>query len=183
MEPNTRAVLTPPPLPAAVVAAYFLDRAADLGEFLSPMKLQKLVYIAHGWHLAIVGRPLIQESVHAWQYGPVVESLYHTMKTFGGGAIDRDEALTLMHQRAGSDFEFGMQALQSELYTDTLGLLDQVWEKYRRFSAVELSAMTHRPDTPWSQVRKRSSGPRGGGLIDDEQMKQYYLELASEPAS
>jgi len=44
------------------------------------MKLQKLVYYAHGWHLALNNEPLIDEQVECWQYGPVISSLFHEFK-------------------------------------------------------------------------------------------------------
>ncbi len=40
-------------------------------KILTPMHLLRLVYISHGWMLAIYGRSLFHESVEAWKYGPV----------------------------------------------------------------------------------------------------------------
>ena len=38
---------------------------------ITPMKLLKLVYIAHGWHLALSEgkKPLVNEASEAWKYG------------------------------------------------------------------------------------------------------------------
>lgn len=57
---------------AKAVANHFLELAWSDGTTLNPMQIQKLVYIAHGWHLAITEKPLIHESVEAWTYGPVI---------------------------------------------------------------------------------------------------------------
>ena len=51
------------------------------------MKMQKLVYLAHGWHLAIHDRPLISENFEAWPYGPVEEDLYHIFKPYRDAPI------------------------------------------------------------------------------------------------
>ena len=71
------------------VANYFLDCAKEDGESLTLLKLVKLVYLAHGWHLGLTGDPLIKENVEAWRYGPVVPSIYHDLKIFGNNAITR----------------------------------------------------------------------------------------------
>ena len=49
----------------------------------TPMHVLKLTYLCHGWMLGIYDHALINEPVEAWQYGPVVPSLYHKYKKFG----------------------------------------------------------------------------------------------------
>ncbi len=57
---------------ARQVANWFIERAAQEGEYLTQLKLQKLVYMAHGWNLALLGKPLISENIEAWKWGPVI---------------------------------------------------------------------------------------------------------------
>ncbi|QLH42366.1 MAG: DUF4065 domain-containing protein [Coxiellaceae bacterium] len=52
------------------------------------MKLAKLIYVAHGWSLALNDVPLIDEAVQAWKFGPVIESVYHEFKHFGNDVIN-----------------------------------------------------------------------------------------------
>lgn len=54
---------------------------------LTNLKLQKLLYIAHMIHLGEHGRPLIDASFEAWDYGPVVPELYRRVKVFGSDSI------------------------------------------------------------------------------------------------
>jgi uncharacterized phage-associated protein len=61
------------PYPAAAIANEFIKVAKRNGVLLTPMKLQKLVYFAHGWYLALLGKPLINEPVEAWKFGPVIQ--------------------------------------------------------------------------------------------------------------
>ena len=75
--------------PTKAVANYFIDLANAKKIQITPMKLQKLIYFAHGWHLAIIGEPLIDECVQAWSYGPVIDSIYHEFKEYGSGPIKR----------------------------------------------------------------------------------------------
>ncbi len=78
------------PYPAAAIANEFLELARAEGRPLTPMHIQKLIYFAHGWNLALTGEPLIRERVEAWDYGPVIRALYGELKVFGSGAITKN---------------------------------------------------------------------------------------------
>jgi len=56
------------PYSAAQIANEFIRRARQDGIVVDPLKLQKLVYLTHGWHLAFLGTPLINEDIQAWRY-------------------------------------------------------------------------------------------------------------------
>ena len=75
------------PFSAKAVANVFLELADAAKQTLTPMKLQKLVYYAHGWYLGLTGRPLLDELIQAWSFGPVVRSLYNEFKEFGADPI------------------------------------------------------------------------------------------------
>src|SRR5271157_4349946 len=76
------------PQDARAVANYFLDLAKKENRPIDPMGIQKFVYFAHGWNLAMYGRPLIIQDVEAWDYGPVIRDLYQDFKRFGNGPIE-----------------------------------------------------------------------------------------------
>ena len=75
------------PYPAAAVANSFLDIAKVAEESVDPMKVQKLVYFAHGWHLGYDRGALSTELAQAWRWGPVFPDLYHAVKIWGNRAI------------------------------------------------------------------------------------------------
>jgi len=83
-------------MPKAVeaIANWFLDRSKSDGKPVDPMKLQKLIYFAHGWHLGLIRHPLVDELFEAWEYGPVVPSIYHEFKMFGSRALSQSEFAT-----------------------------------------------------------------------------------------
>jgi uncharacterized phage-associated protein len=72
---------------ARAVANEFLRLAEEDGRALTPLQIIKLVYIAHGWMLALYQRPLITDCVEAWKYGPVIPQLYHDVNRYGAGSI------------------------------------------------------------------------------------------------
>lgn len=144
---------------ARTIADWFLRRASEEGEAVTQMKLQKLVYIAHGWHLAILGKPLIDESVQAWQWGPVVPSLYGDFKQYGSTPIVLPTRIDPV-----------------KLPKETEEILNKVWGVYKRFTAMELSSLTHREGTPWSKAFR----PYAKLEIDDKEIMTHYRKMAAE---
>lgn len=120
------------------VARFLLGHGDQQEHYFSPMKIIKLVYIAHGWMLGIYSRPLIQEDVEAWKYGPVIRELYREVKGFRGRSIPRDK-LALSENEKDFDIE------EKSVMTQTVGI-------YGRYGAIRLSQLTHAPGTPWDII-------------------------------
>ena len=154
------------PFDARAIANHFLDLAEAKGDSLTPMKIQKLVYFAHGWHLAVKnGEPLIDEQVEAWPYGPVIPTLYRSLRSYGDQAVTKRivdaRKLERRDGRDGSPVP-GLHDVPEEEPFARL-LLGRVWDLYGPFTAIQLSNMTHEPDTPWYQVYTRYT--KDGGSI------------------
>lgn len=156
-----------PALPVKHVANSFLQWDFENGEAsITPMKLQKLVYLAHGWNLAINDGPLIEEKFEAWPYGPVEEDLYHIFKPY------RDNPITdYAKSWAGNEKKAFVVAKTSTFFHD---ILNRVINKYAHFSALQLSALTHQDGTPWSITRAN-----GWAEIPDDMIKNHFRELAA----
>jgi len=154
----------------ATIANYFLDKASREGRAVTPMQLIKLVYIAHGWHLGYLDRPLINETVQAWKYGPVIKSLYDQVKRYGSGAVReplRSSALPWLREA---------QMDETKRLT-----LDHVWTHYAGFSGVQLSSMTHMPDTPWYVAWHQQGGSNQYfAEIDDRLINDHYKSKIAE---
>ena len=150
---------------AKAIANHFLSRFGKHG--ITPLKIQKLVYLAHGWHLAFYDAPLIDdEYAEAWQYGPIFASLYHEFKYFG-----QDPVMTLAEE---IDLDLVKSTPRIQKHdTRTRTLLDQVWDAYGKYNGIQLSGMCHEPDSPWARAREKS-GNRMNANIDDEEIKQHY---------
>lgn len=52
-------------------------RAEDAGAPIDAMSLQKHLFYAQGFHLAIAHEPLFADEMRAWRNGPVVPAVYH----------------------------------------------------------------------------------------------------------
>ena len=166
------------PYSAKAVANYFLEVAELEGKTLDPIQIQKLVYIAHGWHLALKRSPLIKESAEAWTYGPVIADLYHEFKKFGRGPI-RGRAVELKSDQTKIWFEVPSVEKGVDNPSDTEIFLDRVWEVYKRFTGIQLANLTHEPNAPWDVIRKRH--PRRESVrIPDKVIRKFYEKRLEE---
>ncbi len=146
------------PYSAAKVANQMLALARAKGAEISPLKLLKLVYIAHGWSFPYLREPLLAEPAQAWQYGPVVPSLYHAVSKF----------------RAGPITELIPDTDPQALSPQASALIENVYNTYSPYSAIQLSNMTHMPDTPWSEAW----GTRGkNAVIPNDRIAAHYQHL------
>lgn len=139
-------------LTAETVARYFLARgsAAEDADFITNMKLQKLVYYAQAVHLAAYGTPLFNDRIDALTYGPVVKSLYQQYKQYERNPIPPPD-----------DFDVSAYGESDRR------LLDAVYEAYGQFAAWRLSDMTH-CEAPWIRASKF------GAEITQDSMKDYF---------
>lgn len=69
---------------------------------LTQMKLHRLVYYAHGWHLGFQDTPLLNETLEAWPYGPVVPSILREFGRFGAMPIDCYATMTSRASRGST---------------------------------------------------------------------------------
>ena len=166
------------PYDAKAVANYLLELAENDGKPISPLKLQKLVYFAHGWHLAIKGEPLLTDCVEAWEWGPVIPDPYHEFKDFGNGSINRRATQWLMRQGKIRVTQPTIDSCDdAEANESTKALLKKIWAVYGRFTAIQLSNMTHEDGSPWDRTRQKY-GARKNADIQDEWIKEDFLMKA-----
>lgn len=161
--------------PALSIANYFVERGLDEARPVSPMKLQKLVFFAHGWYLAVADQGLLDEKVEAWDYGPVVPSIYHTFKAYGRNPIDKPGKLYKFPDDLES-FEFREVIPRVDPHNEeVLELLGTIWELYSGFSAVQLSNMTHQPGSPWARVKDEAGDRLDKGTdIPERYISEYF---------
>ncbi|MBC7773132.1 MAG: SocA family protein [Pyrinomonadaceae bacterium] len=145
------------------------------------MKLQKLIYYAHGWCLALTNKPLINEQVEAWQWGPVIPSVYHEFKACGNAPIKGSRYTDVTVVPRGSDgkpkFLFSKPTLDESTAEGKTAksIVDKVWSEYNKFSAIQLSAMTHRPGSPWDITWNKNGGSaRRGTDIPQETIRAHF---------
>ena len=133
------------------IANYFLKLSdEDSGECLSNMKLQKLLYYAQGFHIALHDTPLFDDRILAWIHGPVVAKVYYEYKKHGNSGIPAPEDIDI------SKFESSETELLNDIFT-----------VFGQFSAWKLRDLTHE-EPPWKDTPK-------GGEISHAKLKEYFI--------
>jgi len=141
---------------STLVAKKILNLAAKKAEVLTPMQLIKLVYLSHCWMLGLYRKPLVEEAMEAWQYGPVVPELYSAIK----------------HYRSNPVLQIDCE--DEEVDDEALDIITQVYDKYGSLTGIELSILTHEKGSPWESARNS-----GSTTISNDLIAYHYKKLAA----
>ena len=164
------------------VANRFLDLASNEGRYLTQMQVQKLVYVSHGWHLAIFDSGLTKDEPEAWDYGPLYRSLWIAIRKYGNGPVTekiRKEDFTISLSRSSKNTFFGNRGIcQAAFSNDQERLIQRIFDVYGELSAFELSALTHQKDTPWYKIYVDKALRRE--KIPQDLIKEHFTTIAKE---
>lgn len=142
-----------------IIADWFLNAVdRDSGDVVTHLKLQKLVYYAQAWALALLDRPLFDEDFRAWTHGPVLLSLWDEFKRYGWAALPPAENAP-------------------DIDGEVESLLRDVYRAYGEHSAKALEDLTH-GEEPW--MRARGTLPleaKSSAIIRKDDMRVYYRAL------
>ena len=144
---------------ADAVADYLIALAHQRGESVNNLKLQKLLYYAQAWHLALRDEPLFPEKFQAWMSGPVIPALYWRFKQFS------------FHD---------LPALNPapSLGTEVERLLEEIADDYMPIDEYDLSSMTYR-EPPWMTAHHGIDITEPCQVeLDEDEMRTYFRRLA-----
>lgn len=127
-------VIKPAEATAEEVANYIIKFAHDHQGFISNLKLQKLLYYAQGWHLAIYKKRLFDDDIEAWIHGPAIREIYRKYKKYSYHNIDEE---------VEEYPEFSPKIKE---------FLDELLDEYFPLDAYQLERMTHKEE-PWLKAR------------------------------
>ena len=137
------------------VAQYIIKRCNSHNQAISNLKLQKILYFVQAEFLVTKNQPCFNETIEAWDFGPVVPEAYHRYKAYGAGnipiiAISLDRPLI-----SESDQE----------------LINGIVDECVQYSASALVDITHR-QTPW----KKSYKAGFNCPITNESIEHFFKE-------
>lgn len=142
------------------VADYFIRFAHDVGDPITNLKLQKLLYFAQAWYLALHGERLIPADFQAWVHGPVCYPLYQRLRRYQWNPISES-----------------VQA--PDLPPEVESHLREIMEVYGGYSAWDLERLTH-SEQPWQNARGGLPADEpSSAIIADDDMRRFYAARAA----
>lgn len=157
---------------ALSVANYLIDLAHADSDSITQLGLMKRVYAAHGFALALLDKPLLDErfdSVEAWRYGPVIPSVYHSFKNYKANPITDKTVLMEWNAEKGEP-EFVTPKLEDD---HAKIVVDMVWRRYKGYTDSEMVSLMHKQGTPWYWCYEENKN----NPIPDSYTKLYYKNL------
>lgn len=134
---------------ASDIARYILWYCASIGEPISNLKLQKILYLVWIDYCRDTEGSLFGDDICAWRFGPVIPAVYFCYSHYACLKIYAKEKPT---------------------YSDTLNFLDRYIDRYCHIPISELSERICSPGTPWHRAY---SGREGYRLIPLSLLREY----------
>lgn len=123
---------------------------------IDPMKLQKLIFYSHAWHLAYKNSPLFEADFEAWPWGPVVADVYSQTKSYGRKPITG--RISELRSNDVISF-FTPDGVDSK---DLKDFILEIWNAHKRYTGIQLSNATHAEGEPWTIIKQHY------GSLDDK---------------
>lgn len=140
------------------IAKFFLDIVdRDSGSAITPLKLQKILYYAQGFYLAMYDTELFTEDFQAWAHGPANPEIYEEYKVYGCTIIDapKKEEIPIFDDKV-------------------VGFLYDIWNTFGIYDGKYLEELTHNEE-PWKNARKGyEPGEKCSEIISKESMKIFF---------
>lgn len=138
------------------VADYIVEKCNDLKSSISNLKLQKILYFVQAEFLVAKSQPCFDDEIQAWDFGPVVPSVYFRYKIFGSSNIPWVRQSGITEKLQESDRE----------------LVDDIVDQCTKYSAATLVEITHN-QTPWLEAYNK---PGHNNIISNRSIRQFFME-------
>lgn len=128
------------------LANLILDWAQSDGIKITPMKLQKLLFFCHADYLSLYNISLVRQNFEAWDYGPVIPSIYSEFKSFGSEPIEKRASCFDPIRAAKTIAVCDLGDVHSHR-------VRAIYDFYKRLRAEFLSDLSHVRGGPWRHAR------------------------------
>ena len=144
--------------PIMQVAQHLISRADEDLTPITPMKLNILTYICHGWMLATYGQPLAQEPVIAKRFGPCIPEI---------------SPLTMHGKLPAPDC-----ADSESVDSFEMEIANEVYNGYGGCSDLKLFQLVRGGYTPWNATWHNDNS--GNAIIDDDLIQDHFVSMLAD---
>ena len=164
------------PYSASSFANFFIGLYdEDKDPVLNCIRINQLCYLAFGWIVGITERYAFKNRVKAWDYFPVIPSLYYEFKQYGDKAIPKDRKSVGSKYSPSGKLEIFMPAEIKEQNEDRVfNLSSRVYDVYRKYSNEEIIKMNNSKGTPWYIV---FDNDKRDITIDGYLIQEYFKNM------
>lgn len=147
------------------IANYILWSVSQLDDPITNLRLQKLVYYAQAWHLALYDKPLFDAPIEARERGSIQPDLWERFKEAEWRPVNCTPYF---------DGE------KPDLPIETKEHLDEVMDVFLGYSSVNLETMIQN-ETPWKNAWSGTEKDQDRvGIISHEDMREFYGSVSNE---
>ncbi len=151
------------------VSRYIINKCHASGISISNLKLQKLLYFAQGFSLALLDQPLFAEEIEPWDFGPVVPEVYREYKMFG--ANDIPQIKSFYDLDFDSDNFLNLVDFDENIFSESQKLImNTVVNKFGRYTANSLVTITHK-QSPWINSYGKNK------FISKNELSDFFKEM------
>ncbi len=155
-------------LAGAEVARYILSMVP-----CTHTRLEKLTYMCYADYLCSTGERLFEDTIYAFDHGPVVKSVYDR---YGKSSHERPGELLIgssdaeIHMNEELRLPLKSRVVFAEDGWDKDMSIERTLKRCSKYSTSELVEITHRPESPWDITPKDTPY----SVITDESIKAYH---------
>lgn len=136
------------------VSEYIIYYIQSTGGIISPLKLQKILYFAQADFLVSTGKPCFSDEIFAYDYGPVIPSVYQKYKIYGGGFIPCRYADSFI------------------ISNNDKTRINEMVDVCQPYSATELTTIIHQ-QSPW----KNNYHSDSHAVIPKTEIEEYFRKI------
>lgn len=159
------------------IADYFVLSSLKQNIEINNLKLQKLLYYFYAMNLVNGNENPFHEKFEKWQYGPVLPSVYHSYKQFGGFEIS-EVPKHFRFNKQKDEFE-SYQFNEKNLPDSLRDIIDDFVRNLSKFSPFDLVERTHQHDE-WKESEQLINMGIKNLEYNDDATREYFNSNSEE---
>ena len=150
-------------LKAYNLAKYIITKCTLDNKAISNLQLQKILYFIQGAFYFRFKHKAFDDTIEAWDYGPVIPDVYYSYNCYGSEPICK-----IYSNFTSLDSLICNEETDAE---DEINVINLLIEKLREKNPWDLVKTSHEDNTPWSIIYKGYWRE-----INDELIKDYFID-------